>query len=92
MDWRNRKYYCVSFSFTSIEMRLNYLKLIKGIKMHPYRAIAKQPDEIEERGHYQYLLSVSHKSSNLVEFELRKAERNDGYCFWKEIEQVAEVR
>ena len=87
MDWRGRKYYCVSFHWSSKDMRIEYLKLIDGIRIHPYRNIPKQPDEIEERGFYQFLISVPIDRSGTVEYEFRKAERRDDYCFWKEIKR-----
>ena len=87
MDWRNRKYYCVSFEWRSKDMRMRYLKLIDGISIHPYRYIPKQPDEIEVRGSYQFLLGVPSENSESVEYELRKAERNDDWCKWKEIKR-----
>ena len=83
MDWRGRKYYCVSFDWCSVDMRLNILKLIDGIKIRTYQGVPKQPDEIEERGHYQFLIGISIDGCDAVEYELRKAERNDGWCDWK---------
>lgn len=87
MDWRGRKYYCVSFECKSKDMRLNTLKLIDRIKIRTYQNIPKQSDEIEERGHYQFLLGVPSNCCDTVEYELRKAERNDGWCEWKEIKR-----
>ena len=87
MDWRNRKYYCVSFDWRSKDMRLNILKLIGGIKIRTYQNIPKQPDEIEERGHYQFLLGVKQDRCEAVEYELRNAQRNDDWCRWKEIKR-----
>lgn len=87
MDWRGRKYYCVSFDWRSMDMRIEYLKLIDGIRIHPYRNIPKQPDEVEERGFYQFLISTPIDCSEAVEYEFRKAERNDRYCSWKEIKR-----
>lgn len=87
MDWRGRKYYCVSFDWSSKDMRIEYLKLIDGIRIHPYKNVPKQPDEIEERGHYQFLIGVPSDCSESVEYEFRKAERRDGWCNWKEIKR-----
>jgi hypothetical protein len=87
MDWRGRKYYCVSFDWQSSDMRLDILKLIGKVKVRPYQNIPKQADELEERGHYQFMLGVPINCSDAVEYELRKAERNDDYCTWKEIKR-----
>ena len=87
MDWRSRKYYCVSFDWQSKDMRLDILKSIGKIKIRPYQNIPKQPDETEERGHYQFMLGVPHNWSEAIEYELRKAERNDDWCKWKEIKR-----
>ena len=87
MDWRGRRYYCVSFDWQSQGMRLEILKSIGKIKIRSYQNIPKQPDETEERGHYQFMLGVPHSYSETVEYELRKAERNDDWCKWKEIKR-----
>lgn len=87
MDWRNRKYYLVSFHWLSVDMRLNYLKIIGKVKIRPYQKVLKQADELENRGYYQYFLGVPSDYSEDVEYQLRKAERNDGWCRWKEIKR-----
>lgn len=87
MDWRGRKYYTVFFDNSSIEMRMGYLKNIPGIKFIPYKDIFKQPDELEERGIYHVLIGVPIESYEAVEYELRKAERNDRFCKWKEVKK-----
>ena len=87
MDWRGRKYYIVTFYFDSYDMRMSFLKLIPNIKFTHYKNIPKQKDETEERGKYQFMISVPNSSSEAVEYELRKAERNDYYCKWKEIKR-----
>ena len=85
MDWRDRKYYCVSFDWTAIDMRIKFLQLLGKVKIRSYQNVPKQPDELEERGRYQYMLGVPVEYADAVEYELRKAERNDDYCIWKEI-------
>ena len=89
MDWRGRKYYCVSFDIWSSDMRIRYLKLIEGIRVHPYKNICKQVDEQVKRGKYQFLVSAPLDSCEAVEYELRKAERRDTWCMWKELKQEA---
>ena len=91
MDWRNRKYYCVSFDWAAEDMRLGILQLVQGLRLHGYKYVPKQKDEIEERGKYDWLISVPACWSEAVEYELRKAARNDAYCIWKEIKQVIKV-
>ena len=88
MDWRARKYYLVSFSHEAIDMRMRHIKLLSDkIRIHPSHTIPKQPDETEERGHYQYIISCLCTECESLEYELRKAERNDDYCRWKEVKQ-----
>ena len=87
MDWRRRKYYYVNFCVSARDMRLEFLKLIDEIKIHPYKNIPKQPDETEKRGYYQFLLSVPFNCAKTLEYELKKAERRDDYCIWKEIKR-----
>lgn len=88
MDWRNRKYYCVAFDFSSSAMRIRILKLLDGVRVHPYKDVHKQVDELEARGLYQYLISAPLDCCEAVEYELRKAERRDDWCRWKEVKQA----
>lgn len=87
MDWRTRKYYIVSFIPEAYEMRMGYLQLIPKIKFHSYKDIPKQNDEMEQRGVYQIMISVPFEYIDMLEYELRKAERTDFYCYWKEIKR-----
>lgn len=88
MDWRARKYYAATFSIEAQDMRVRNLKLIgKGVTVHFSRNIPKQPDEIEERDTYLCVIGCNVDQGNAVEYELRKAERNDDYCMWKEIKR-----
>jgi hypothetical protein len=87
MDWRGRKYYCVSFYWNAIDMRIENLQRIGKVKIRSYQNVPKQPDETEERGHYQFMLGVPIECADAVEYELRKAERNDIRCTWKEIKR-----
>ena len=89
VDWRNRKYYCVSFDWSTKDMRIDMIRLIDSVKIRPYKEVPKQPDEVEERPRlYQFFISVSEDSAEGLEYELRKAERSDDFCKWKEIKQV----
>ena len=72
MDWRDRKYYCVSFDYYSRNMRLDILKSVGNIKIHSYKNVPKQSDETKERGNYQYLLGVPKDLCDVVEYELKK--------------------
>lgn len=92
MDWRERKYYTVKFDFGAKAMRTRYLKNIPSVKLHcPTNLISHSSrlaftDEYEVRGNkYDYLISCKFKVSDLVEYELNKAKRNDGFCAWQEI-------
>ena len=88
MDWRVRQYYAATFSPEARDMRIENLKLIgKGGTIHFNSGVPKQQDEIEERGRYQCVIGCVFDQASAVEYELRKAERNDDYCFWKEIKQ-----
>ena len=81
MDWRARKYYAVTFSPEAKDMRIRHLKLIgKGVTVHFNSGVPKQPDEVEERGRYLCVIGCEYDQAEAVEYELRKAERNDEYC------------
>ena len=70
MDKRERNYYLVRFDWRSKDMRIGFLKMISSkIKLH-YR----------EDG---LLVSCPKEYSEAVEYELRKAERNDEFCKWR---------
>ena len=86
MDWRARKYYVATFSSEAKKMRIRNLKLIgKGVTIHFNSGVPQQPDEVEERGKYLCVIGCRYDQYDAVEYELRKAERNDEYCIWKEI-------
>lgn len=91
MDWRGRKYYVARFSAGSYDMRMEMLRNIEGVSLHPptkndFRV--KMPDETESRGYYQTLIGCRFDVHDIVEYELRKAERNDdGASGWKEIKR-----
>ena len=88
MDWRGRCYYTVSFDRCSYDMRTEILKNISSVKLHSYRKVEKQPDEVEPRMYsYHWLIGCNHNDKEAVEYELRKAERNDYWCKWKEIKR-----
>lgn len=88
MDWRARKYYVATFSPEAKDMRIRYLKLIgNGVTIHFNSGVLKQPDEVEDRGRYLCVVGCKYDQAEAVEYELRKAERRDDYCFWKEIKQ-----
>lgn len=70
-------------------MRVGILKNIEGITIHPptqndYRIA--MPDEAEPRGHHHILIGCRIDIHDVVEFELRKAARNDEkLSSWKEV-------
>ena len=45
MDWRNRKYYGVTFDSDCQELRICNLKQIDGVKVRPFNNTPKQKDE-----------------------------------------------
>lgn len=70
MDKRQRNYYSVRFSWQSKDMRMRFIKLISPkIKFH------NRENEL--------LISCPKEDSEAVEYELRKAERNDEFCIWR---------
>lgn len=89
MDWRDRKYYVASFSPEAYDMRMEILKSIEGVKLHPstnHKINTKFSDEKELRGSYHVLIGCKADIKDIVEFELRKAERNDWWAKWKEVQ------
>ena len=70
MDKRERNYYLVRFDWRSKDMRIWFIKMISPkIKFH-------------HRGD-GLLVSCLKDDSDAVEYELRKAERNDDFCIWR---------
>ena len=89
MDWRGRKYYAVSFSPEALDMRIRFIKFIgSGVKVRFSTGVSRQKDELGERGRHQCLIGCRFDQSETVEYELRKAERNDYYCSWREIKEA----
>lgn len=86
MDWRNRKYYGVTFATDCQDLRMRNLRLIDGVKIRPYKhQIPKQKDEKRGRGWYCWMVSCPAEQAESVLYELRKAKRNDGICHFEEI-------
>lgn len=84
MDYRNRNYYLVEIDYSSYDMRLGYYKsAAPSLKMHsPYGHFknGKKLDRFNDgaKGHYwQMMVSCKKDESEALEYELRKAERND---------------
>lgn len=90
MDYRKRKYYLVTLDYFSYNMRINILKLAAPtLKIHsPYNHIRRKCKyksnydgehyDVTGMGYVQFMVSCWIEESNLIEFELRKAEREDG--------------
>lgn len=88
MDWTGRRYYTAVFAPKSQEYRVNIIKSIgQGVRIHFSSNVLKQPDEVEDRGYYQCVIGCNDCQADAVEYELRKAQRNDNYCAWQEIKQ-----
>lgn len=84
MDYRNRNYYLATIDYISYDMRLKYYKLAApSLKIHsPYNHIKWSDREKDLLGgsYWQMMLSCKKEDSEALEYELRKAERNDnGY-------------
>ena len=65
--------YKVKFDEDSAAMRTSILSMIDGVDI-----FAITEDEY-------FCISVDELAAEAVEYELRKAERRDGYCDWKKI-------
>lgn len=90
MDWRNRNYYLITTDCFAYKMRHEYYKLAApSLKIHsPYNhfrpAISKHGYDADYKhitgmGYVQEMLSCRIEESELLEYELRKASRRDGY-------------
>lgn len=82
MDYRKRNYYLANIDYFSYDMRLRYYKLASpSLKIHPPYYHFKNNDKLQDKvnGRYwQMMLSCKKEDSEALEYELRKAERNDG--------------
>lgn len=82
MDYRNRNYYLATIDYLSYNMRLKFYKLAApSLKIHsPYNHIKNTYNRDYVDGRYwQMMLSCKKEDSEALEYELRKAERNDKY-------------
>ena len=70
MDFRYKAYYLVKFRNGHNEYRIGQIKCITSSKFH------------SNNGEDSFIISVDKQDSDNLEYELRKAERNDGYCKW----------
>lgn len=74
MDRRERKYYLVTFNYDSYDMRMEYTKICcPSRKVHP----VKQCWIDIYKDYWQMLMSCKNEHSESLEYELRKAIRND---------------
>ena len=91
MDWRGRKYYAARFSSRSYSMRIEIIKNIDGVSIHPLSPMdynVTMNDEAEPRGYYHILIGCPVGTHEVVEYELNKAVRNDErLSSWKEIKK-----
>ena len=81
MDYRERSYYLVTIDYISYDMRLKYYKLAApSLKIHaPYNHIkwSDREKDLLHGSYWQMMLSCKKEDSEALEYELRKAERND---------------
>lgn len=89
IDWRGRKYYAAKFDYDSIMMRVRFIKLIdRHITVHYRKKLDYDRvlnDEDSPRGYHDLVIGCKTEFAEAVEYELRKAERNDCYSRWREI-------
>ena len=93
MDYRNRKYYLATFQWTSYEMRIANLKMISpALKINPpynHFKNGKEYDGENTKGksssYWQMMISCNKKDAEAVEYELRKAARNERNSYFLEI-------
>ena len=82
MDYRNRNYYLANIDYVSYDMRLKIFKLVTpSLKIHPpYNHVKnKHQHDYVDGLSWQMMLSCKKEDSEALEYELRKAERNDRY-------------
>jgi hypothetical protein len=83
MDYRERNYYLTTIDYLSYDMRLKYYKMAApSLKIHaPYNHIKnKSYYDYVDGSYWQMMLSCKKEDSEALEYELRKAERNDSRC------------
>ena len=83
MDYRHRDYYLVNINSFAYNMRMRYYKLASpSLKIHqPYYHLKnnKYSQDYIKRRYWQMMLSCKKEDSEALEYELRKAERRDGW-------------
>ena len=84
MDYRERNYYLAVIDCSSYDMRMRYYKMASpSLKIHPPYNHFKNGREWDmyndgAKGYYwQMMISCKKEDSEALEYELRKAERND---------------
>lgn len=96
MDYRNKKYYLVSFDGHAYDFRLNILKKeISSLKISaPYNHFRDYKPEydgesmkkINRSTYWQMMISCNKEDEEILLYELRKAKRNDSFsCVWFEL-------
>lgn len=87
MDWRNRRYFKIILDPWHKEEELNAIKLLKGIKISPYKYLEKMPDETEKRGYYTYLISVPKNRGDIIEAFFKVVIKPSAFSLVEEIER-----
>ena len=90
MDYRERNYYLVSISSCALDMRLNYFRIASPtLRIHsPYNHFKENKGQYDGtylgiqgyNNYWQMMISCRKEDSDALEYELRKAKRNDG-CY-----------
>lgn len=74
MDRRERKYYLVTFTSSSYDMRMDYTKICcPSRKVHPVKDFWSD----KYNGYWQMMMSCKIVDCESLEYELRKAIRRD---------------
>ena len=89
MDYRYRNYYLVTIDYCSYDMRMKYFRIVApSLKIHsPYNHFKSNDKEYDGEytktlgygGYWRMMLSCKKEDENALEYELRKAKRNDKY-------------
>lgn len=90
MDYRNRKYYLVTLSSSSYDIRLNHFKMfIPTLKIsEPYNHFknGKSYDGENTNKYWQMMISCRNEHAEALEYELNKDKRqNEKYSYFMEL-------
>lgn len=97
MDYKQRKYYLVRFSYADFNYRMQMLKIcVPSVRLHkPYNHFKScegfdfnATQNMQMPVYWQMMVSCYPDHEEALLYELRKAKRNDDYgCDWMELTQ-----